>query len=112
LISSDIPAIEASQPGFDVGEGDGHFRRGHCAGQGGVGVAVNQEPVRTFFEQQVLDALEHRAGLIGMRTRTHSQAHVGRGHLESLEKGTGHFVVVVLPGVHEDLRVPLSQLPG
>jgi hypothetical protein len=64
-------------------------------------VSLDKEPVWPFLEQQVFDALEHRAGLIGVRARPYAQIHVGRGDLESVVKGTGHFVVAVLPGIQE-----------
>src|SRR5437867_554620 len=44
-----------------------------------------------------------------MRTRTDTQVHIGRRHLESVKEYAGHFVVIMLTRMHQDLLVPLAQ---
>src|SRR4029450_10164871 len=39
-----------------------------------------------------------------------AQIDVGRWDLEPVEKDAGHLVVVMLPGVHQDFLVALSEL--
>ena len=56
--------------------------------------------------------LQHRAGLAAVRAGTDIEVHVGRGKLQAVEEDAGHLVVVVLTGMHQDLLVPLAQLPA
>ena len=103
-------AVEASEPRFDVGDRHGDLRRRQGAGQGGVRIAVDHEPVRALEEQHVLDAAEHGRGLIPVRAGPDAQVDVGRRDLEPVEEDAGHLVVVVLPGVHQDFLVALAEL--
>jgi hypothetical protein len=45
-----------------------------------------------------------------MRAGPDAQIDVGRWDLEPVEKDAGHLVVVVLPAVHQDFLVALSEL--
>ena len=59
-------AVEAAQAGFDVRHGDVEFHRRECPRERGVGVAVDQHPVRALAEQHFLDGDEHLAGLFAV----------------------------------------------
>ena len=37
---------------------------------------------------------------------------MGRRDFESVEEYAGHFVVIMLPRMHQDLLVPLAQFPA
>ena len=37
---------------------------------------------------------------------------MGRRDFESVEEYAGHFVVIMLPCMHQDLLVPLAQFPA
>src|SRR5439155_3263170 len=103
--------VKTAQPGFDVGDRHGELRSSQSAGQGGVRVAADQEPVRPFAQHQLFDSPEHGAGLASMRTGADSKVDVRWWYLEPVEENAGHFVVIVLSRMHQDLPVCLSQLP-
>ena len=97
-------AIEAAQARLHVGDGNVEFRRGKRAGQCGVGIAVDQDPVGFFLDEDFLDGGKHLSCLRAVRPRANGQVVFGLGDFEFSEKDSGHAVVVVLTGVDEDLR--------
>ena len=46
-------AVEGAQAGFHVGHGDMQFDRGQGSGQGGISVAIHQNPIRLFQEKHL-----------------------------------------------------------
>ena len=62
-----------------------------------------------FAEQDVFDAFEHGAGLTAVRAGPDTQVQIRMWQIESIEKNTRHLVVVMLPGVHQDLLMSLSE---
>ena len=96
-------AVEAAQARLHVGDGDVEFGRGKRAGQRGVGVAVDQNPVGFFVDEDFLDSGEHLSCLRAVRPGTDGQVVFGLRNFEFPEKDSGHAVVVVLAGVDEKL---------
>ena len=96
-------AVARAQPGLDVR--DRHLELGAHEGtrQGRVDVADDEHP---RWPPLLHDALEgdHRARrLLGVRAAADAEEDVGLRQLQVLEEDLGHLVVVVLPGVHEQL---------
>ena len=56
------PAIERTQPRFHVGQRECAACRGQCAGQGGVGVAIDQHGSGSFREEDRHQSLHHPSG--------------------------------------------------
>ncbi len=96
-------AVEAAQARLHMGDGDVEFRRGQGAGQRGVGVAVDQNPVGLFGKEDLLDGRQHPAGLLAVRAGSDVQVVFRLGNFEFPEEDGRHAVVVVLTGVDEDL---------
>ncbi|CAM5640139.1 hypothetical protein SMICM304S_08124 [Streptomyces microflavus] len=97
------PAVEGPQAGFEMGHRQVHLHRGQRAGDGGVGVPVDQDPVRPLVLQHLVHRGEHRSGLHPVAPRAHAQVHIGGGDAESVEEHVGQIGVVVLTGVHDDV---------
>src|SRR2546429_8571538 len=85
------------------------LRPGKCPREGRVRIAVDQEPVRLLLERDRLDAGEHRSGLGPVAARSDTQVYIGPRDRELAEEQVRHRVVVVLPGVDEELFVCLAQ---
>jgi hypothetical protein len=58
------------------------LRCGDRAGEGRVGVAVDQYPVRRLVDDQLLEARQHPRGLIAVPAGADSEIDVGRRKLE------------------------------
>ena len=65
--------VEAAQAGLDVRDGDPELRRGERAGERGVGVAVDEDGIRPFGEQDRLEGEQHPRGLLRVRPATDAQ---------------------------------------
>lgn len=91
---------------LDVNDGNGQFRGGQGASQGGVGVAVNQQGVGPLLLENVLHGHEGGGGHGRVGAGPDAEVMSGRRDAEFLEKHVGHVHVVVLAGVHENM------LPG
>ena len=83
-------------------------RRDSCR-QGGVGVAIRENPVGTVREEGVLQSSEHGAGLIAVRAAADGQVLVGGRNVQVSEEHVGQIGVVVLTGVHDDVLMPLRN---
>ena len=77
--------------------------------KGGVRIAVHENRVRTFGEQDRLQARQHPGGLLGLRSPADAQGVVGPREVELPEEDAGHSLVPVLPGVHEHVRMAAMQ---
>ncbi len=97
------PAVERAQPGFEVRHRQVQLHRAQGAGDGGVGVAVDEHPVRPVPLEHRLEAREHRAGLRAVSARTDGEVLVRLRDAEPGEEHPGHVLVVVLAGVHDDV---------
>jgi len=93
---------------FDVGDGDFEFGRGKRPGDSGVGVAVDEDHVRLFFEEKGLELDEDVGGLSRVASGADAEEVVGLLHVQFVEEDVGHVCVVVLSRVDEDVppRVP------
>ncbi len=85
---------------------------GQRAGQGGVRVAVDQDPVRLLLEQHLLEPLQHLRGLPAVRGGADAEVIVGRRQVELVEEDIGELLVVVLAGVDEHLLMGAAQVRG
>jgi hypothetical protein len=57
------PAVEGPQSGLEVRNGDVHLDGGDGRGEGGVGVAVNEDAVRGRLFQDFFQPVQHGTGL-------------------------------------------------
>src|SRR5205823_8915151 len=78
-------------------------------GERGVGVSVDQYPVRPLIDRNGLDAGQHRSGLHSVATRADLQVQVRRWNCELPEEQVRHRIVVVLARVDQELRVIASE---
>jgi hypothetical protein len=81
------------------------LHRRQCPGQGRIGVAVHQHPVRLFRRQHLFEPNEHLAGLPAVAPRSDAQVHIRFRDLELFKKGLRQVPVVVLAGMDEELPV-------
>jgi len=98
-------AVEAAEPGLDVRHAHPQLGRRECARQRGIGVAVDQGPVRPLRLKHLFDPDQHLPGLPAVPARPDAQRIVRLGDGELLEEAMGHLRVIVLPRVDQDLRV-------
>lgn len=103
------PPVETPQPRLYVSHPHRQLRRRQRARQSGIRVAVDQQVVWPFGQQNIFDSLEHGRGLRGVRTGPRPKVGVRPGQFQPVEEDSGHFVVVVLPRVNQEFPVPLAQ---
>ena len=108
LTSSGMARLKLRRPASTWATGDVHLGCGERPGQGRVGIAVDQHPVRPLLQQHSLQPKQHFADLPAVRPRPHSQIHVRLREVQFLEEDLGHPVVVVLAGVDQKLLMPGS----
>ena len=94
-------AVEAPQPGFDVGDRDSQLRRAERRAEGRVDVARDDHQVGALGAQHRLEPLQHARDLLRVASRPDPQQVVGLRHAELLEEDLGHQPVVVLAGVDD-----------
>ena len=102
-------AVERAEPRLDVVDRDVQLGGRECAGEGGVGVAVDEDAIGLLVEDDPFDRLEHPSGLGTVRARTDLEVMPGSRHPEFLEEHVRHPGVVVLAGVDEALGDPLGR---
>ena len=98
--------VERAQPGLQVRDRQVQLHRGQGAGQGGVGVAVDQHPVGSVLEQDLVHPGQDRARLCAVAGRADLEVHVRVRDPEVGEEDVGEHRVVVLSGVHDDVLHP------
>ena len=103
------PPVERAQARLDMGERDRRLRRHQRPGQGGIGVAVDEDRVRCRLGDDRLQAGQHRAGLLGVAAAADAQAVVGCRQAEFDEEVAGKGRVVVLAGIDQDLVMGRPQ---
>src|SRR6266699_4154758 len=99
--------VKAPQPRFHMCDGDMELCRCQCTGKRRVGIAKDYNPVWMLFQEHSLKCFEHAACLEGVRSRANSQVIVRRGKGKFIEELRRHAVIVVLPGVNNELLVVL-----
>lgn len=97
------PPIEGAQARFHVRQGDMQFDRRQGAGEGGVGIAMDQDPVRPFVQEARLDGLQHAPGHGAVVEAGDAQVVSRLGDVELLEEDVRHVGIEVLAGVDDDL---------
>ena len=103
------PPIVAAQSGLDVRERPAQLGRRERAGQGGVRVADDDDPVRSAVLQGRLDPREDARRLLAVARRADLQVDVRGPEPELLEEDVGEAGVVVLAGMDGDLPAPLPR---
>ena len=103
------PAIERAQPGLDVRDRHVHLGRHERRRQRRIRVAVDDHRVGRDVAERALQRDQHPAGLLGAGPTADPQRHVRRPQPELAEEAAGHRLVPVLPGIDEDLVVPLAS---
>ena len=103
------PAVERAQAGLDVGHRHVHLGRHERRRQRRVRVAVDHDRIGRDVAQCALQRDQHPARLLGAGPTADAQRHVRRPQPELAKEAAGHRLVPVLPGVDEDLVVPLAQ---
>ena len=96
-------AVEGAQPGFEVGDLEVHLHRGEGAGEGGVGIAVDEGPVGLVLLEDLIHPGEHRAGLAAVGAGADGEVHVRCRDPQVREEDVAHRGVVVLSGVDDDV---------
>ena len=95
-------AIVRTQPRFDMGHRYLQLGCGQRPGQRGVGIAVDQDPVRPLIQKQTLDGRQHTASHIAMAAAADAQM-ISRGRqLQLFEEDIGHLRIKMLAGVDQD----------
>ena len=97
------PPVEGPQARLEMGDGQVQFHRGERAGEGRVGVAVDEGPVRPVGVEDALQRGEHAAGLDSVRPAAHSEVDIRVGDPQIGEEGLRHQRVVVLARVGDDM---------
>ena len=97
-------AIEATQACLNMCHANTELRGDHGCRNGGVHVPVYDYPVRALLQQYRLDALHDAGSLHRMGIGADGKIHVRRGEPKIAKERVGKRVVIVLSGMHHDLR--------
>ena len=94
-------AVEGTQTGLEMGHWQMHLHRREGAGDGRVGVAVDEHPVGGHLLKHRIELFKHATGheAVGAATDTQVQIRIRDAELD--EEGVGHVDVVVLAGVDD-----------
>ena len=98
------PAVEAAQASLDVRDPNTKLRGDEGRGDRRVDVTIYDDPVRSFFEQHGLDSLHDPCGLNCVRIGADLEIQVRRWDSQIAKKVAGQHIMVVLAGMHDDLR--------
>src|SRR6476646_916281 len=96
-------AIEAPEARFEMGDEDPEFRRREPGSERRIDVTGDDHEHRALLKQDLLDALKCASRLPAMRPRSNAEQVVGPGQAEILKEEVGHFGVVVLAGMDDDV---------
>ena len=96
--------VEAAQPGLDVRDRYSQLGRGQGARQRGIGVAVDQDPIRALHLQHFFDANQHLPGLPAVPARPDAELVIRLRDGQLFEEAVGHLPIIVLPRVHQAPR--------
>src|SRR5438445_596657 len=103
-------SVEGPEARLDVPERPAHLRGDERAREGRVRVSVHEDQVGLLALEDVFKPAHHLGGLAGVTRAADAQVVIRPRHVEDLEEHIGHVLVVVLPGVDEDLLVVLADL--
>ena len=73
--------VEGTHSRFDMRDGNQQLRRGQGGSEGGVGIAEDDDHSGPGVAQDLLDRLQHPAGLGAMRGGADLQVEIGAGRL-------------------------------
>src|SRR2546425_1161357 len=105
-------AIEGPETGLDVSESAAHLRCDESTCERRVRVSVHQDEIGLFALEDVLESVHHLRRLAGVTGASDSEVVIWLRHVENLEEHVGHVLVVMLPGVDQDLLVVLADRPA
>lgn len=91
----------AAQTRLHMCDRDVELARRQRSRQGGVGIPVDQDAFRTFFQQHLFYAGEHPGGLPAVARGTDTEVDIGMRDAHLAEEDFRHVVIVVLAGVQQ-----------
>ncbi len=97
--------VEGSEPRLEMGDGQVQLDRRERPGDGRVGVAVDDHPVRVLALQDRVERGQDPPGLYAMGAGPDAQVYRGVGDAEAGEKHVGEVRVVMLTRVHDHMLV-------
>ena len=98
--------VEGAQSRFDVAEGNPLLGGDERDRRRGVHVASDEDDVGPVLAADLLERRHDPGGLAGVRVGADFEVDVGPRHAELIEEDARHVFVVVLTGVHEEVRDP------
>jgi hypothetical protein len=78
------------------------LRRSQRTSKRGIGIAVDQHPVRLLLLDQCFDTLEHATGHGAMAQAVNTEVVVRARDVKLFEENIGHPLVEMLAGVNDD----------
>ena len=104
--------VERAKPGLHVRHRDAQLGRRQGACQRRVGVPVDEDGVGSLRQDRLLDAGQHAARLLRMRSRADLEPVLGIAQFELVEEDLRELAVVVLARVEDDLVDLVSKCEG
>ena len=95
--------IARAKARFDMGDADAELLGGYGAGQSGIDVANDDDEVGLLAEANLLEGGHDLARLHGVAGGADLEVDVRAGKAKLPEKHAVHALVIMLPGVHEEL---------
>lgn len=91
-----------AQPCLDVRDGYLVFGRGQGTGEGGIGIAIDQDPVGPFVQDARLDGLQHPPGHGAVVEVGDAEVVMRLRDVELLKEDVRHIGIEVLTRVDDD----------
>lgn len=94
-------AVEAAQTSLDVGDGNAELGGDQGAGDGGIHISDDDDPIRFFTQADGFESEHDVGGLHGVGAGANFEMVVGSGNAEFIEENARHLFIVMLAGVDE-----------
>lgn len=104
--------IPGAQPSLDMSYANAQFACGESAGDGGIDIAHNDDPIRLVLDADGLEFNHDASGLLRMRARANSEIDVRLWNLKVGEEVIGHLGVIVLARVNQEDVVVTPSAEG
>src|SRR5713101_6452189 len=101
--------VKASQPCLDMHYGNLQFCRRQRASKGGIGIAKDNHPIWVLFHENWLNSFEYPSSLHSMCARANLEVIVGGWNSQLIKELGRHTIIVVLPGMDNDLLMREAQ---
>ena len=102
--------VEGTEAGFHMEDRDMDLGSGHRAGQGGIGVAVQEDTVEAVRLQHLFDALDHAGRLDPMAPGADAQVVIRLRNAQFVEEDLGHVRIVMLSRMEDPLLDLMGEL--